>query len=767
MVTPKVLFEVDDDINTSAIAVGDVTGSGLSELCTGGRDGVLRLYDANQAEIRLLAHTILGGSILSIRIEDANNDGLMEVIVGRSLGPDEAPGSGGTLQIYRYAMSGQLELLGEFPVDRFVTTVQVTDVTGDGKNEILAGGSDSTLRIFKMDNQNTITEFIRHQLVDMPITIGICDAIGDEMDEIVTGNRDNTLRVFKVTNSSLAEVQVIDLPSPVISLGAGDVLGDRKSELAAVTNDGTVRIFRNEENRLDLFTKVEGIKAQYVRMAEVNADHMDEVIVATSDHKIIFYNMYMADLMELAVVDVGSKILSISVGDAGGDDRKEVLVGLSASPLKVIQGLYHIIPKFEVSQEAQTGTQLKGTLTLRNVTEEPVSGVTGKIYWFPKENMDVTPEHLKFDLGPNEQKHIDLEMKPKEEGTIIVRPIVMMWTDSRGTVKQVTTPETAILVQEGSTTTAPADVAPVSFREEEVEEAAPLFAPVAETTEPIVAAPVSEDKTTETLREAEKLLDDLFGSSEIISHHSLPEEEVVAADPTPPAAEVIPDTVSEPVIEPIAPPTESVESAKVDEIRDRPVKPSRPDLSADAYMFLFKCMITGEGAVGKTTLVNRYVTGTFERDYKTTIGSQFAVKLTHISPEDQEFAVGIKLQVWDVAGQARFQAVRKMYYSGAAGVILVFDVTRRRSFAELVKWVEEADESIGHRVPIIVVGNKTDLPDRAVPSDEARGWAESKGFLYMESSAKTGEGVADMFTVLSDLMYSEARATMLKKRGSV
>ena len=120
-----------------------------------------------------------------------------------------------------------------------------------------------------------------------------------------------------------------------------------------------------------------------------------------------------------------------------------------------------------------------------------------------------------------------------------------------------------------------------------------------------------------------------------------------------------------------------------------------------------------------------------------------------------------------MAGQARFQAVRKMYYSGAAGVILVFDVTRRRSFAELVKWVEEADESIGHRVPIIVVGNKTDLPDRAVSADEARDWAEGNGFLYMESSAKTGEGVADMFTVLSDLMYTEARETMLKKRKSM
>jgi small GTP-binding protein len=781
---PKILFEVEDDLNTSAIAVGDATGSGLSELCTGGRDGILRLYDANQAEINLLAQRSLEGSILSIKIEDANNDGQMEIVVGRSLGSDETPGVSGTLQIYRYAMSGQLQLLAEHPVDRFVTTVQVTDVTGDGKNEILAGGSDSTLRIFKMDTQNNLTEFIQHKLQDMPITIGICDTIGDEIEEIVTGNRDKTLRVFKVKNSSVEEVQVIELPSPVISIGSGDILGDRKSELAAVTNDGSVRIYRNEESKLDLFTKIEGIHAQFVRMAEVNADHMDEIIVATSDHKVIYYNMYMADLKELAIVDIGSKILSISIGDAGGDDRKEVLVGVSGGALKVVQGLYHIIPKFEVSQETQTGANLKGCLTLRNVTTEPVTGITGKIYWFPKEHMDVSPDQLKFDLGANEQKAIDIQLKPKEEGTVIIRPIVMMWQDFDGNVKQVTTPETAVLVQEGVSTAAPAAVAPVSFRDDVQEEASDsLFAPVkeeasqaAETTytpsDPItgpdvVSAP-TDDGTAETLREAEKLLDDLFGSSEIISHHTLPEEETIVEPPSPPPAALESTTEVSTETVPVTPPSgESVESAKVAEIRSRPQKPRRADLSEDAYMFLFKCMITGEGAVGKTTLVNRYVTGTFERDYKTTIGSQFAVKLAHISPDDQDHSVGIKLQVWDVAGQARFQAVRKMYYSGAAGVVLVFDVTRRRSFAELVKWVEEADESIGHRVPIIVVGNKTDLPDRAVPAEEARNWAEGNGFLYMESSAKTGEGVADMFTVLSDLMYTEAREAMIKKRGGV
>jgi len=83
------------------------------------------------------------------------------------------------------------------------------------------------------------------------------------------------------------------------------------------------------------------------------------------------------------------------------------------------------------------------------------------------------------------------------------------------------------------------------------------------------------------------------------------------------------------------------------------------------------------------------------------------------------------------------------------------------------KWIQEADESIGTRVPLLVVGNKTDLPDRAVPSDEAKRWAEDNGFLYMESSAKTGDGVADMFTVLAEVMWHEARRSQEAKKTEI
>jgi len=472
----------------------------------------------------------------------------------------------------------------------------------------------------------------------------------------------------------------------------------------------------------------------------------------------------MADLIELATVDIGKKILAINVGDAGGDGRKEVQVGVSDGPLKVIEGLYKIIPNFEVSSDAETGTELNGRLTVYNISDEPITGIAGKIYHFPKDNMDVEPQQLRFDLAAGESKSIDIRLMPKEEGTVIVRPIVLMWTDASGTVKQVTTPETAILVQQGASVAAPADIAPVPIEptdiagpdEEYFEEESP-FGPVVGTG---FGDPMQRDaaqkilETTmpeggeDSLKAAEELLDQLFGSEETSAAMTeIDDIEAMMAEPeethVAPASTVI--TESE------------VESALVTEIKHRRPMAPRPGSAPDSYQYLFKLMVIGEGAVGKTTLVNRYVTGTFERDYKTTIGSQFAVKLTHISPPDAEYATGIKIQAWDVAGQARFKAVRKMYYSGAAGIILVFDVTRRRSFTELSKWIQEADESIGARVPILCVGNKTDLPDRAVPADEAKKWAEDNGFLYMESSAKTGEGVADMFTVLAEIMWHEAR----------
>lgn len=169
------------------------------------------------------------------------------------------------------------------------------------------------------------------------------------------------------------------------------------------------------------------------------------------------------------------------------------------------------------------------------------------------------------------------------------------------------------------------------------------------------------------------------------------------------------------------------------------------------YDLLFKIVVLGEGAVGKTAIVTRFSHGFFRTDYKTTIGSQFAVKNIDITHDDGTRTT-VKLQIWDVAGQSRFQILRPMYYRGASGGILVYDVSRRRTFIVLEEWLEELRKAINKDIPLVLVANKTDLPDRVVDPAEGHEFAKNHNMPYVESSAKTGEGIVDIFAELAKVL---------------
>ncbi|MFW9803003.1 MAG: Rab family GTPase [Promethearchaeota archaeon] len=172
---------------------------------------------------------------------------------------------------------------------------------------------------------------------------------------------------------------------------------------------------------------------------------------------------------------------------------------------------------------------------------------------------------------------------------------------------------------------------------------------------------------------------------------------------------------------------------------------------SSSYDYLFKVVVLGEGAVGKTAIVTRFSHGFFRTDYKTTIGSQFAVKNIDIVAPDGENQV-VKLQIWDVAGQSRFQILRPMYYRGSNGGLLVYDVSRRRTFMLLQEWLDELHKAIQKEIPLVLVANKTDLPDRVIEPSEGREFADAHGMPYVESSAKTGEGVVDIFEELGTVL---------------
>lgn len=166
-------------------------------------------------------------------------------------------------------------------------------------------------------------------------------------------------------------------------------------------------------------------------------------------------------------------------------------------------------------------------------------------------------------------------------------------------------------------------------------------------------------------------------------------------------------------------------------------------------MRTFKIVIAGNGRVGKTSLMHRYVAGEFNRSYSVTIGADFASREVDMGSET------IRLVIWDLAGQQRFHVVREGFYRGAKVVILVFDITYAVSWNDLVLWEQEVTQ----RAPdaqVVVVGNKTDLQNkRVIPYDMAYQWAQKRRYGYVETSCATGAGVDDLFVGVAHLVMGK------------
>lgn len=165
---------------------------------------------------------------------------------------------------------------------------------------------------------------------------------------------------------------------------------------------------------------------------------------------------------------------------------------------------------------------------------------------------------------------------------------------------------------------------------------------------------------------------------------------------------------------------------------------------------VLKVVIVGDGNVGKTSLVRRYCEGMFSTSRVATIGVDFQTKLVRLEE------IEVKLSIWDMAGQDRFQSVRTGFYKGSRAAAMIYDVTDPVTLANLARWREEL-AGVKPMPPLLVVGNKTDLP-RAQPPDTARAFAESIGAPYLETSAATGEGVPALFEVLARLAFGPAPA---------
>ena len=173
--------------------------------------------------------------------------------------------------------------------------------------------------------------------------------------------------------------------------------------------------------------------------------------------------------------------------------------------------------------------------------------------------------------------------------------------------------------------------------------------------------------------------------------------------------------------------------------------------------YRYKIVMLGDGAVGKTAMTTRFTQNFFDADYKRTIGSDFAIKRLTLKEED-DIETRVTLQVWDLAGQPRFESVRQGFYRGARGGLLLYDVTRRRTFLNVDNWKEEAFKNLVNEIPLVLVANKVDLKDsRVVTPEEGEEYAKKNGFIYVESSALTGENVEEAYSNLCRTMIEESK----------
>ena len=175
-----------------------------------------------------------------------------------------------------------------------------------------------------------------------------------------------------------------------------------------------------------------------------------------------------------------------------------------------------------------------------------------------------------------------------------------------------------------------------------------------------------------------------------------------------------------------------------------------------AQDMLFKLIVIGEPSVGKSCVLIRAVKNEFKGEYEVTIGAEFNSLYFQIKSKK------VQLQVWDTAGMEKFRSIIKVFFNGSQAAFIVYDITRKETFEKVDSWLNMLQETASPNVKVILVGNKKDCEGtRQVPYEMGKAYADKHGFVYfIETSAKTGEGIMEAFQKMAKELFTEHEAEL-------